>query len=180
MATTFGLFYGSTEGATAAAAAVIKEEIEATGLAAVELHDVAFTDLKVMESYDFLILGISTWDIGQLQADWAYKFAELDKLDLTGKRVAIYGLGDQYAYPDSFVDAINTLSEKVMQRGAIPIGFSMVDDTYEFTFSEAVYKEVFIGLALDAENQDNLTRRRVRAWVQTVLEDIELPVPQPA
>jgi len=180
MATTFGLFYGSTEGATAVAADVIKEEIEATGLATVDLHDVAYTDLKVMESYDVLILGISTWDIGQMQADWAYKFAQLDKLDLNGKLVAIYGLGDQYAYADSFVDAIKTLSEKVMQQGAIPIGFSMVDDSYEFTYSEAVYKDVFIGLALDAENQDNLTRKRVRAWVQTVLEDVDLLVPQPA
>ncbi len=180
MATTFGLFYGSTEGATAVAADVIKEEIEATGQATVELHDVAFTDLKLMETYDYLILGISTWDIGQMQVDWAHRFAELDSLDLSGKRVAIYGLGDQYAYPDSFVDAMKTLSEKMMQRGAVPIGFSLVDDTYEFDYSEAVFDDVFIGLALDAENQDNLTRGRVQAWVQTVLEDIALPVPQPA
>ncbi|QLQ06788.1 MAG: flavodoxin domain-containing protein [Anaerolineae bacterium] len=66
----FWTFYGSTEGATAVAADVIKEEIEATGQATVELHDVAFTDLKLMETYDYLILGISTWDIGQMQVDW--------------------------------------------------------------------------------------------------------------
>ncbi len=177
MAATIGLFYGSTEGATAAAAEMIKETIEATGMAQVELHDVAYTDLKAMERYDYLILGASTWDIGQLQADWARKLPELDQVELTGKKVALFGLGDQYGYPDSYVDAMDILGEKVIQRGGELVGFRLVDESYEFEYSRSVIDDVFIGLALDEDNQSDLSRERIQAWVQTVLEEFGLAEP---
>ncbi len=177
MTTTIGLFYGSTEGATAAAAELIKDQIEATGLAKVDLFDVAYTELKTMEGYDTLILGISTWDIGQLQADWAYRFAELDKVNLAGKKAALFGLGDQYGYPDSYLDAMDALGEKVIALGGELVGFNLVDDSYEFEYSLAVIDDVFIGLALDEENQSDLTQKRVRQWVQTLLLELGLAEP---
>jgi flavodoxin I len=180
MSTTIGLFYGSTEGAGAAAADWIKEAIEETGIATVDVHDIGYTDLKEMERYTYLILGISTWDIGQLQADWATKFDQLDAIDLSGKPVALYGMGDQYGYPDSFVDAMGDLSDKVIQLGAEPAGFWLADESYEFEYSRAVIDGVFVGLALDEDNQDNLSKERIHAWVAIVLEDFRLAVPVPA
>jgi flavodoxin I len=174
MTATIGLFFGSTGGAGAAAADLIKDLIETTGLATVEIHDIAFSDLKQLEQYSYLILGISTWNIGQLQDDWALKFKQLDDVDLSGKPVAIYGMGDQYGYPDSYVDAIGILSEKVIERGAEPAGFQLVDASYEFEYSQAVLDGVFVGLALDDDNQSELTRPRTQAWVATVLEDFKL------
>jgi flavodoxin I len=159
---------------------LIKELIEQTGLATVDLHDVGYTNLKEMERYDYLILGVSTWDIGHLQADWAVKFDMLDELDLTGKRVALYGMGDQYGYPDSFVDAMDILWTKIMEQGIEPAGFCVVDESYEFEYSRAVIDGVFIGLALDEDNQSELTRQRTQAWVQVVLEDFGLAIPVPA
>jgi flavodoxin I len=93
--------------------------------------------------------------------------------------VALYGMGDQYAYPDSFVDAMEILGTKVMQRGAEPAGFWLVDDSYEFEYSRAVIDGVFIGLALDDDNQSELTRQRTQAWVEVVLEDFGLTIPVP-
>ena len=180
MPTTIGLFYGSTNGACAAAAERIQSLINETGLATVALHDVAYTDLKEMEGYSYLILGVSTWNIGHLQDDWEYKFDQLDDIDLTGKPVALYGMGDQYGYPDSYVDAMGILSERIIERGAEPVGFWAVDDGYEFEYSRAVIDGVFVGLALDDENQGDLTEERVQAWVQVVLEDFGLAVPVPA
>lgn len=180
MSATIGLFYGSTNGAGAAVAERIKVLIEQTGLATVDLHDVAYTDLKEMERYPYLILGASTWNIGHLQDDWEYKFDQLDEVDLTGKMVALYGMGDQYGYPDSYVDAVGILSEKVIERGAEPAGFMPVDESYEFEYSRAVIDGVFVGLALDDENQADLTEQRLQTWVQIVLEDFGLAVPVPA
>lgn len=179
MTATIGLFYGSTGGAGAAVADLIKDLIEETQLASVDLHDIAFSDVQEMTQYDYLILGISTWNIGQMQDDWALKFKQLDDIDLTGKLVAIYGMGDQYGYPDSFVDAIGMLSEKVIERGAEPAGFQLVDESYEFEYSQAVIDGVFVGLALDDDNQSELTQPRTRAWVATVLEDFKLAEPVP-
>ncbi|MCC6167834.1 MAG: flavodoxin [Caldilineaceae bacterium] len=180
MTATIGLFFGSTGGAGAAVADLIKDLIDETGLATVDVHDIAFSDMKDLEKYDYLILGISTWNIGQLQDDWALKFKQLDDIDLSGKPVAIYGMGDQYGYPDSFVDAIGKLSEKVVERGAEPAGFQLVDDSYQFEYSEAVIDGVFVGLALDDDSQSEMTTPRTQAWVATVLEDFKLAVPVPA
>ena len=180
MPATIGLFYGSTEGRGAIEAELIKDLIEKSGLATVDLHDVAYTDLMEMEQYQYLILGVSTWNIGHLQDDWAFKFDDLDDVDLTGKKVALYGMGDQYGYPDSYVDAIEILAMKALDCGAEPVGLWVVDDSYEFEYSRAVIDGVFMGLALDEDNQGELTQERTEAWVASVLEEFGLAIPVPA
>ena len=51
-----------------------------------------------MTQYDVLILGIPTWDFGEIQEDWEAVWQQLDTLDLQGKIVALYGMGDQLGY----------------------------------------------------------------------------------
>jgi flavodoxin I len=179
MTATIGVFYGRTEGAGAIEAELIKSLIENTGLATVDLYDVAHTDLEKMTEYQFLILGVSTWNIGQLQDDWAFKFSDLDQLDLTGKMVALYGMGDQYGYPDSYVDAIEILAMQVLDCGAEIAGMSLVDESYEFEYSRAVIDGVFMGLALDDGNQGDLTQERTEVWIAGLLEEFGLAVPVP-
>ena len=86
-----GIFFGSTDGHTAAAAAELKRELDAftlpTGEASVELFDIADYYLEEMLDFDCLILGIPTWNHGQLQRDWEEVLEEFDTLDLSGKRV---------------------------------------------------------------------------------------------
>lgn len=93
-------------------------------------------------------------------------FFQLDAIDLSGKPVALYGMDD--------------LSDKVIQLGAEPVGFWLADESYEFEYSRAVIDGVFVGLALDEDNQDNLSKERIHAWVAIVLEDFRLAVPVPA
>ena len=119
---TLALFYGSTNGNTGAVAQLIQREFAATGVATVELLNIADFFLEEMLDFDLLILGIPTWNIGQLQKDWERVFAEFDTLDLSGKRVAIFGLGDQVGYPTTFVDALFFLADKVSERGAQIVG----------------------------------------------------------
>src|SRR4051812_4999215 len=108
-----GLFYGSTDGNTARVARLIQVAFARLGNARVELFDIADCYLEDMLDFSHLILGVPTWNTGQLQADWEAIFAEFDQLDLSGRHVALFGLGDQAGYPDTFADALFFVAEKV-------------------------------------------------------------------
>jgi flavodoxin I len=164
---TIGLFYGSTNGATAAVAHQVAEAFAERGVT-VELFDIAEYVLETMLDFDHLILGVSTWNVGQLQADWEEVYPELDELDLTGKQVALFGLGDQVRYPDTFLDALFFVADKVRERGATLVGRWPVAG-YTFTQSWAVENGEFLGLAVDEDNQADLTSQRVEVWVDKLL-----------
>lgn len=162
-----GLFYGSTNGATANVAALIQKALAEQGVT-VELFDIADYLLETMFDFDHLILGVSTWNTGQLQKDWEAVFAELDELDLTGKQVALFGLGDQVGYPDTFLDALFFVADKVRERGATLVGKWPVAG-YIFSQSWAVEDGQFLGLAVDEDNQADLSQARVITWVKQLL-----------
>jgi len=167
------LFYGSTEGHTEAVAERIQDEFLASGYATVALFDVAEFYLDEMLPFDRLIVGIPTWDTGQLQRDWEAVFEEFEALDLTGKRVALFGLGDQLGYPETFVDALFFVAEKLKERGAQLIG-QWPTIGYDYTQSWAVTDEHFVGLVIDEVNQSQLTDLRLRVWVQQLLVEFGL------
>ncbi len=93
--TPIGLFYGSDTGFTTLVATLIKEEFDTVAPDLVTVHNIAETPVERMLDYDRLIVGCPTWNIGQLQDDWDNVFLKLDELDLSGKKLAIFGLGDQ-------------------------------------------------------------------------------------
>lgn len=157
-----GLFYGSTTGNTETAAETIQAEFGGDDI--VELHNIADADLSELQDYDFLILGSPTWNIGELQSDWEGCFDELDDLDFSGKKVAYFGVGDQIGYGDNFQDAMGILEEKVSSLGGQTVGYWPVDG-YDFSESKAVKNGKFVGLALDDDNQDDLTEERIQKWV---------------
>ncbi len=167
------LFYGSTEGHTAAIAEQIQAEFADSGLATVELFDVAEFYLDEMLEFDQIILGISTWNTGQLQRDWETVFDEFDTLDLQGKQVALFGLGDQVDYANTFVDALFFLSEKAAAAGATLVGHWPTLG-YDYTQSWAVVNDRFVGLVLDVHNQPELTELRIQVWVQQLLVEFGL------
>ena len=160
-----GLFYGSTDGNTARVARLIQAAFAQRGGAVVELFDIADYYLAEMLAFDRLILGVPTWNVGQLQADWEAVLDEFDELDLAGRHIALFGLGDQRGYPDTFVDALFFVADKVQSRGAQLSG-RWPTDGYTFRSSWATVDDHFVGLVLDEHNQPELTGPRVEAWVQ--------------
>jgi flavodoxin I len=166
-----GLFYGSTDGHTAAVAEQLKHKLDALlaapGTEAVELFDVADYYLEEMLAYDYLILGAPTWNHGQLQRDWERVMEEFDALDLHGKRAAVFGLGDQLGYPDTFVDALFFVADKLRECGAQLVG-TWPSDGYAFRSSWACEDGRFIGLVLDEDNQPELSEARVDAWARQI------------
>ena len=165
-----GLFYGSTGGATAHAAALIQDAFRSRHAVEVELLDVAEYYLDEMVGFDRLICGIPTWNVGQLQRDWETVFDELDELDLTGKTAAVFGLGDQIGYPRTFGDAVFFLADKLEARGARLIGGWPIDG-YSFDSSWAVRDGRFLGLMLDEDNQPELTSPRLATWIDQLARE---------
>lgn len=160
-----GIFYGSTDGHTERVAHVLREELERvfSGASEVEVLNVAEYYVDEMEAFDCLVLGIPTWNVGQLQSDWEEVIEELDEVDLSGKKVAIFGLGDQVGYAKTFADAMLFLADKVRSRGAQLVG-RWSTDGYAFENSWAVEEGQFLGLVLDEHNQPDLTPMRIALW----------------
>lgn len=155
-----GIYYGSTMGNTQRAALLLAEELKS--LCTVDVHDVASDGIAGMEGYDLILLGASTWGIGEMQDDWI-DYQELRGVDLSGKTVAVFGAGDQQGFADSFVDAIGTLAESADKAGARLIG-GWPTDGYNHSDSIAVRDGKFVGLALDEDNQADKTDARIAQW----------------
>lgn len=166
-----GLFFGSSTGATAQAAKSIQARLREQTAWEVEILDVAEFYLDEMLDFDHLILGIPTWNHGQLQADWEEVIEEFDALDLSGKCVALFGLGDQRGYPQTFGDAVFFLADRVRTQGATLVG-RWPADGYAFADSWALENGEFLGLLLDMDNQPELTDARIARWTSQLVREL--------
>lgn len=175
MSLSIGLFYGSSTCYTEMAAEKICQEINSRHPDCVSLHNIADQPLSLMADYDLLILGIPTWDYGELQEDWETHWDELDQIDFSGKQVAVYGLGDQIGYPEWFQDALGYLWAKVKNRGATMVG-AWPNQGYQFEQSKALSADEshFVGLALDDENQLELSDDYIQLWCQQICSEFGL------
>jgi flavodoxin II len=172
--TRIGLFYGSSTSHTEYVADDLRDSLnEQLGSEMVDTHNVGSVGLDRMLDYEYLILGIPTWDIGELQADWDIAWADLEALDLTGRKVAVFGVGDQYGYPDTYQDAAGILAETVLTCGAQLVGYTSPSG-HEFENSLFVEGDQFMGLALDEDNQPNQTAERLKNWAAQLVAEFGL------
>lgn len=163
-----GLFYGTQTGNTQTAAEFIQKEFG--GDSVVELYEISGADTDDFEQYECLIIGCPTWNIGELQSDWEGFYDELDSINFTGKKVAYFGAGDQIGYADNFQDAMGILEEKISSLGGTTVGYWSTDG-YEHTESKAVKNGKFVGLAIDEDNQSDLTDTRIKTWVTQLKQE---------
>ncbi|MEM6900708.1 MAG: flavodoxin [Pseudomonadota bacterium] len=140
----------------------------------VEIMDVVDYTREKTRPYDFIIMGIPTWDFGGIHSDWEHHEDEILKTDLKGKVVALYGLGDQAGYGEWFLDAMGWLHERVVKVGASVIG-RWSTEGYHFSASLATNedKSQFCGLAIDEDEQAYLTEERLDKWVAQVVEELK-------
>ncbi|MEM9252817.1 MAG: flavodoxin domain-containing protein, partial [Planctomycetota bacterium] len=142
------LIYGTCTGNTEVAAELIRDEWGADEL---EYHEVSSVSAEELNEYDLLIIGCSTWDVGELQYDWNDIYEQLEEgdIDLAGTQCIFFGMGDQSAYPDTYQDAIGMLHDRFKQAGAsVGMGYTdPSDDTYEASRAE-MEDGKFCGLAL--------------------------------
>jgi flavodoxin I len=168
-----GIFFGTDTGNTRRIAKDI-QTILGSELAAkpVNIRTASVDDLL---QYDTLILGTPTYGEGELPGlsngtsteSWAEFLPKLAGYDFSGKTVAIYGLGNQKGYGKDFVSAMIFLHDSFKQCGATLLGASSIDG-YNFKQSKAIIDGQFVGLALDQENQKDLTPSRLSAWLESL------------
>ena len=171
--TKIGVFFGTDTGNTRRVAKDIT-----TALGVTKPVNVRTATVADMLAYDILILGTPTYGEGLLPGlssgnateSWEEFLPTLVGQDFSGKKVAIYGLGNQKSYPTEFVDAMFYLYEPFKHCGATIIG-AWATEGYNFQASKAVVDGCFVGLALDQENQKDLTPDRLDAWLKILAKN---------
>jgi flavodoxin I len=155
------IIYGSDAGVTRKIAKKIGAK---TGANVLDIKKASTADF---ESATLLLLGCPTYADGELQSDWVENLGKLEAATLTGKKVAIFGMGDQVNYPLSFVDAIGIIYDIVLERGGEVVGFTDPEG-FDFGESKALRDGKFVGLALDEDNQANKTDTRIGKWLAQI------------
>lgn len=123
-------------------------------------------------SYDNMILGVPTWFDGELPNYWDEFVPELEDLDLKGKKVAIFGAGNQKRYSENFVDGMGIMAELIEKQGGKIVGFTSAKD-YTFESSKALRGKQFCGLALDFENQASRNKERIPNWCEQLTKEFD-------
>ena len=164
-----GIFYGSSTGQTE----MVAEKLHTLlGEENAELINVDMATKEDLERFPYLIFGTPTWGVGEMQDDWE-DFSEIvSKANLKGKKIALFGLGDQDTYPDSFADGVGILYQKIKDNAEI-VG-RWPKNGYVFNDSEAFLDNSFIGLIIDQENQSDKTIERLSKWVEMLKKEFKL------
>jgi len=133
------VIFGSTTGMTE----VVANKIAAAlGCAAVNVNAADATAFDA----ELLVLGTSTWGVGDMQDDWAAKLDEA-KGHFSGKKVAVFGLGDSVGFADTFCVAAQAIADTAKDAGA-----TLVGDV----------------LKLDDTNESDQTDGKISAWLETL------------
>merc|ERR1711937_308464 len=145
---------------------------EAIGVDAVDIGDAEDADIT---GADGLIIGAPTWHTGAEEQrsgttwdDWLYD--TLPNLDITGKKIAIFGVGDQQSYGDNYCDAAGELYDLFTAKGTKVFGMTS-QEGYDHTASKAVADDMFVGLMCDEDNQYDMSADRVTDWVKQLKEE---------
>lgn len=117
-------------------------------------------------------VGSHVWEDADDSNKWHDFFNMMDKMDMTKKSVAFYGLGDHVLYPNHFVDGLGVFQEEFSRRNANIIGQWPVEG-YNFTDSEGVKDDMFFGLALDEDHEDELSDERLDKWLEIVTKEFK-------
>ena len=162
-----GLFYGSTYGMTEVSAKKIQKAFKPD---VVEVYNLKDVDVDDMKKFSNLIFGTSAWGIAEMQDDWEMTIDKLSQIDFSEKKVALFGLGDQKEYPESFVDGLGTLYCRLPDKSVV-VGKWPVEG-YEYYFSLADKDGSFVGLVLDEHNQSEMSDERIGKWVNQLKKEM--------
>lgn len=164
--TKIGIFFGSSTGYTTDVANRIAEKL---GVPATDVHDVADTAPSAIGDYNIIILGSSTWGSGDMQDNWEDFINGAEELDLEGKKIAIFGCGDE-TMSDTFNDAMGKIYERMKKTGAKFIA-PFNTDGYTFNHCGAIVDGNVIGMPLDEVNHPDLTDAKIEAWTKEIKDE---------
>lgn len=168
-----GIFFGTDTGSTRLVAKKIYSLLgESVADKPKNINRVRVDDLL---RYDALILGTPSYGIGELpglstgcmEANWEEFAPQMDGADFSGKRVALFGLGNQERYADRFASSMIHLYRLFYGYGADIVGQCSTEG-YQFKHSHAIIDDRFVGLPIDQRTQPHLTEQRLTAWLAQI------------
>jgi flavodoxin I len=183
-----GILFGTSTGSTQTAAEKIYQAFGGGGgtndpsiVTCAEPVDVDTLEKGQLEQYlaqyTALVVGTPTWNTGadteRSGTGWdELYYSTLPKLKsvLKGKKVAVFGLGDQVSYAENYADATGELFDVFESLGCTMLG-AWSQDGYEHEGSKSIRGDKFCGLLLDMVNQEDLTDERVEKWVSQLLDE---------
>lgn len=169
--TKIGILFGTDTGTTRRIAKTIAKTIgDDKAAKPVNIRNAGVDDLL---NYEILILGSPTYGDGELPGlstgnmteSWEEFLPKLHGADFSGKRIALYGSGDQQKYGGNFASALRYLHDAFIDCGADIIGHCEIGPEYSFKHSKSVVDNKFVGLVLDEDNQKDLTASRLDTWL---------------
>lgn len=167
------LLYWGKGGSTEKVAKLVYNQFDSE---IIDLFDLESFDLKDIEKYEMGILAAPTigadyWEDATSNNLWNKFFRNIEQLDLSKKTVAFVGLGDQVLYPKHFVAGLG-LFQKELSKTNVKIIGRWPTDGYDFTESQGEKDGMFYGLAIDEQNQWDITEERVKAWTDQLKKEM--------
>lgn len=166
-----GLFYAFHTEETAHVAERIAQVVGMDNLDVINAEEL--TEEQFLR-YDNCIVGVATWWDGELPNYWDEFVPAIEDMNLEGKKMAVFGLGDQDCYGENFNDGVGIMVDLLKERGATIVGYTSASD-YDFEHSEALKEgNQFCGLCLDEVNQPEKSETRIQNWVSQLKKDFLL------
>jgi flavodoxin I len=163
------IIYSFNTKKTGKIASQIKERFNDPDIEMVNAEDITE---ETFLSFDRIIMGVPTWFDGELPNYWDEFVPALEDMDLHGKKIALFGLGDQKGYPENFLDGVGIMAEILEAQGASLHGFTSAEG-YEFESSRALRDKEFMGLAIDYENQGSMNKERISSWIEQLKKEFD-------
>ena len=113
------VIYGSSTGTCQGLAEKIGQQLSVQDDGIIDVQNLS---ANVVNKYDVLILGTSTWGAGEMQDDWYDGVKVLKQAGLQGKAVAVFGCGDSESYSDTFCGGMAELYNAARDAGATMMG----------------------------------------------------------
>ena len=167
------LLYWPKGGSVEVAAKKISASFQSSDI---DVFDVDSFDTSRLSDYEMIIMGNSTvgaenWEDADADNKWNKFFRETKSHDLSNKKIALFGLGNQILYPAHFVDGLGILKDEVAKFNGKLIG-EWPTEGYSYTDSEGVEGDMFFGLALDEDTESELTDERVSEWTNILKKEL--------
>jgi flavodoxin I len=160
-----GLYYSTSTGNTEQVA-----EYVANAAGVEDYKDIGDAEDDEVMGHDSIIVGSPTWHTGADSErsgtswdEWLYN--TLPNMDFSGKKVAIFGVGDSNGYGDNYCDAAGELYDCFTAKGAKIFGMTPGDSGFDYTESKSVVDGKFVGAVFDEDNYGDESEERAKAWV---------------
>jgi len=169
------IIYGTSTGCTETVADLIAAEFGSDAEGPVDIDGMEGSLAKKFGDVDALIVGTPTWNTGadteRSGTSWdELYYDEIQDLDIAGKKVAVFGLGDQISYSENYADAAGEMHDVFKDLGCEMMGYTSLEG-YEHESSKSVRDNKFCGLLCDMVNQEDLSEGRVKNWVAQLKDE---------